>query len=138
VATYGAESSMLNKDNAKRLAGFRRKVSRRMFGGIEVHENWGRRYDEELLQLFGDLDILSFVRISRLNWIDHVNRMYNKIKASKNKGKAVPLYAWSSPKGSRTLRFPDYKTTEQDGGKVVTLTHRLPLPPGNAPGTHFC
>ena len=28
-------------------------------------------------------------------------------------------------------------TTAQDGGKVVSLTHRPPLPPGNAPGTHF-
>jgi hypothetical protein len=28
--------------------------------------------------------------------------------------------------------------TAQDGGKVVSLTHRLPLPPGNTPGTHFC
>jgi hypothetical protein len=26
----------------------------------------------------------------------------------------------------------------QDGGEVVSLTHRPPLPPGNAPGTHFC
>jgi len=29
-------------------------------------------------------------------------------------------------------------TTAQDGGKVVSLTHRPSLPPGNAPGTHFC
>jgi hypothetical protein len=28
-------------------------------------------------------------------------------------------------------------TTAQDGGKVVSLTNRLPLPPGNAPGTYF-
>ena len=28
-------------------------------------------------------------------------------------------------------------TTAQDGGKVVSLTHRQPLPAGNAPGTHF-
>ena len=28
-------------------------------------------------------------------------------------------------------------TTAQDGGKVVSLTHRPPLPAGNAPGTHF-
>jgi len=28
--------------------------------------------------------------------------------------------------------------TAHDGGKVVSLTHRPPLPPGNAPGTHFC
>jgi hypothetical protein len=38
------------------------------------------------------------------------------------KGKAVPLQAWSGPEGSRKLRFPDYMTTAQDGGKVVRLT----------------
>jgi hypothetical protein len=54
------------------------------------------------------------------------------------KGKAVPLQAWSGPEGSRKLRFPDNITTAQGGGKVVSLTHRPPLPPGNAPGTHFC
>ena len=54
------------------------------------------------------------------------------------KGKAVPLQAWSVPEGSRKLRFPDFMTTTQDGGKVVSLTHQPPLPPGNALGTHFC
>jgi hypothetical protein len=53
------------------------------------------------------------------------------------KGKAVPLQGWSGPQGSRKLWFPVYMTTAQDCGKVVSLTHRLPLPPGNAPGTHF-
>jgi len=38
----------------------------------------------------------------------------------------------------RKLRFPDFVSTAQDGGKVVSLTHRPPLPPGNTPGTHFC
>ena len=52
--------------------------------------------------------------------------------------KAVPLQAWSGPEGPRKLRFPDFVTTAQDGGKVVRLTHRPPLPPGNTSGTHFC
>ena len=56
----------------------------------------------------------------------------------KIKGKAVPLQTWSGPEGSRKLRFPDFMTMTQDGGKVVSLTHRPPLPPGNTPGTHFC
>jgi hypothetical protein len=46
------------------------------------------------------------------------------------KGKAVPLQAWSGPEGSRKLGFPDFMTTAQDGGKVVSLTHRPPLPAG--------
>jgi hypothetical protein len=54
------------------------------------------------------------------------------------KVKAVPLQAWSGPEGSRKLRFLDFMTTAQYGGKVVSLTHRPHLPPGNTPGTHFC
>jgi len=49
----------------------------------------------------------------------------------------VPLKAQSGPEGSRKLKFPDFVTTAQDGGKVVSLKHRPPLPQGNTPGTHF-
>jgi hypothetical protein len=61
-----------------------------------------------------------------------------ELQQCKGKGKSVPLQAWSHPEGSRKLKFPDYMTTAQDGGKVVSPTHWPPLPPGNAPGTHFC
>ena len=47
--------------------------------------------------------------------------------------KAVPLQTWSGPEGSRKLTFADFVATAQDGGQVVSLTHRPPLPPGNAP-----
>ena len=61
-----------------------------------------------------------------------------KAKRKDRKRGAVPLQAWSGPEGSRKLRFTDFMTTAQDGGKVVSLTHRPPLPPGNTPGIHFC
>jgi len=35
--------------------------------------------------------------------------------------------------GSQILRHSAHEV-----GKVVSLTHRLPSPPGNIPGTHFC
>jgi len=72
-------------------------------------------------------------------WNDDLNHIKNSATILiKGKGKAVLLQAWSGPEGSRKLRFPDFTITAQDGGKVVSLTHRPPLPPGNAPGTHFC
>jgi hypothetical protein len=46
------------------------------------------------------------------------------LKIVKGKGKAVPLQAWSVTEGSRKLMFPDFLTTAQDGGKVVSPTHR--------------
>ena len=51
------------------------------------------------------------------------------LKILKCKVKTVLLQAWSGPEGSSKLRFPDFMTTAQDGGKVVSLTHRPPLPP---------
>jgi len=54
------------------------------------------------------------------------------------KFKKIPLQAWSGPECSRKLRFPDFMTTAQDDGRFVSFTHRPSLPPGNAPGTHFC
>ena len=33
--------------------------------------------------------------------------------------------------------FPDFMTTAQGGGKVVSRTHWPHLPLGNSPGTHF-
>jgi len=60
------------------------------------------------------------------------------VRTVKCKGKGVSLQGWSGPEDSRKLRLPDFVTTAQDGGKVVSLTHRQPLPPGNTPGTHFC
>ena len=71
-------------------------------------------------------------------WPFHVLLDMKPNSDGKGKGKAVPLQAWSGPEGSRKLCFPGYMTTAQDGGKVVSLTHRPPLPPGNTPGTHFC
>ena len=59
------------------------------------------------------------------------------IQNERVKDKSVPLQTWSGPEGSRKLRLPDFTTT-QGGGKVVSLMHRPPLPPGNAPGTNFC
>ena len=52
--------------------------------------------------------------------------------------KISPITGPRCPEGSRKLRFPDYVTMAQDGGKVVSLMHRPLLPLGNTPGTHFC
>jgi hypothetical protein len=83
----------LNKDIAKGLAVFERKILRRIFGAIKVNENWRKRHNKELMQMFGDLDILSFVRISRLKWIGHVNRMETK--------RTVSQVFNNNPQGSR-------------------------------------
>jgi hypothetical protein len=74
----------------------------------------------------------------RKNRLGHTALPPRHTHTRKGKGKAVPLEAWSGPEGSRKLKFPDFMTTVQDGGKVVSLKHRTPLPPGDTRGTHLC
>jgi len=64
-------------------------------------------YNKEFMQLFGDLDILSFVRISRLNWIGHVNRIASKRKV-------IQVFD-NNPHGSRLRGRP-----KTEGGIVCT------------------
>ena len=49
-----------------------------------------------------------------------VSLKYFKIEQKVNQSHYRP----GVPEGSRKLRFPDYVTTAQDGGKVVSLMHR--------------
>ena len=41
---------------------------------------------------------------------------------SSGKGNAVPLQVWTGSEGSRKLRFPDFMTTAQDGGRLSALS----------------
>jgi len=70
----------------------------------------------------------------------HIFRLFGPILHHKNQvnGKAFPLQAWSDPEGSRKLSLPDYMTTAQDCGTVVSPTHWPSLLPGNTPGTLLC
>jgi len=53
----------------------------------------------------------------RINYVKYLTTGGNNVKQSR-----------TGPEGSRSLRFPDFNT-EHEGGKVVSPTHRPPLPP---------
>jgi hypothetical protein len=121
VGTYGAESWTLNKDIAKRLVTFERLVLRRMCRGITANGDWRKRYNKGLMQLFGDLDILSFIGICRLNWNDHVNRMDSK--------RNISQIFNNNPQGSRLSESPknrwrDYVQTDINICKITNWTER--------------
>jgi hypothetical protein len=96
---------------------------------------------------------ISVIPLHNINWVVFVSEMgcvycavrselidtYHYTFTNRNVSytAAVPFQAWTGPEGSRKLGFPDLVTAAHDGGKVVSLTHRPSLPPGNTPGTHF-
>jgi hypothetical protein len=55
------------------------------------------------------------------------------------KGEAIPIQAWAGPKGSRSLRLPEFlDSRHMEEARLSVLTHRPPLPPGDTSGTRFC
>ena len=48
--------------------------------------------------------LLSIFEILLLKSLTHVHNI------ATSKGKAIPLWAWTGPEGSRRLRLPDFKT----------------------------
>jgi hypothetical protein len=47
--------------------------------------------------------------------------------------KAIPLQAWKCSDISMSLRLPEFKTSGNEGGKIVSPTHRPPLEPESSP-----
>jgi len=59
-------------------------------------------------------------------YIRKISRQCHSFAIETNIGKSAPLQAQKCPEGSRKLRFPDFVTTAQDGGRLSVLrTGRL-------------
>lgn len=74
-----------------------KKVLRAVFDG----NNWRRKYNNELMKIYNDIDIVAYIKITRLGWIGQVSRM------DKNR-KAYQVY-FSRLEGSRATGKPSYQ-----------------------------
>jgi len=58
-------------------------------------------------------------------------------KAGQGKGKAIPIEDWTGPEGFKRKGSQISRQSAHEVGKVVNLTYRPALTPGNIPGTHL-
>jgi hypothetical protein len=65
------------------------------------------------------------------------NRVYCCEYKRKDKGKPIPLQAWTGPECSRRLRLTGFKTIGNEGVRLSALRTGRLYPPGIIPGTHF-
>jgi len=75
IVTYGSETWYMTQTNERRLGGFEKKILRLIFGPIKENGWWRRRYDHEIIKMYGEPDIVRFIKIGRLRWFGHVVRM---------------------------------------------------------------
>jgi hypothetical protein len=57
------------------------------------------------------MPVISLIRITRLAYVFEMNRVLCEVGTDTlyEKGKEIPLQAWTDPEGSRRLRLPDFK-----------------------------
>jgi len=81
VLLYGAESWTVTQSDAAALGVFERKILRKIFGPIRVGGDYRIRWNDELYELYGDIDIVKRINVSRLRWLGHVVRMEEQAPA---------------------------------------------------------
>ncbi|XP_051858122.1 uncharacterized protein LOC127565084 [Drosophila albomicans] len=69
VLLYGAECWTVTLSDAAALGVFERKILRKIFGPICVDDVYRIRYNHELYELYGDVDVASRVKSQRLRWL---------------------------------------------------------------------
>ena len=75
VICYGSETWVMTKRTEMALGAFERKILRRIFGPVQQNAQWRIRYNDELFNLYKDNDIVTFIKLRRLEWAGHVYRM---------------------------------------------------------------
>jgi hypothetical protein len=64
---------------------------------MKINDTWSRRNNSEVMNLYEDVDILSFIRLSRMRWIGYVSRM--------DKEKIYNIF-YNQPQGTRVRGRP--------------------------------
>ena len=77
IVVYGSESWTLTERNCHMLAAWERKILRRIFGPKLNNGMWCIRTNEELNELYKDVNIVVDIKVRRLEWLGHVMRMTN-------------------------------------------------------------
>ena len=74
----------------------------------------------------------------RRRWVDNIRMHLQEVEVCVLIRKVNQShYRPEVPRGFQEVKVPRLRDNGQDDVKVVSLTHRPPLPPGNVPGTHF-
>ena len=80
---YGAETGVLSKADELRLGVFGRKILRRIYGPICEEATWRSRHNEELYCLYDETDLVTTIKIIRLRWEGHIERVQDNLPCKK-------------------------------------------------------
>ena len=72
VLFYGAETRVFFQSDVAALGVFESKIMHTIFGPVRIAEDHRIRINQELYELYADMDIVKRMTIHRLGWLGHV------------------------------------------------------------------
>ncbi|XP_066905991.1 uncharacterized protein [Halyomorpha halys] len=81
---HGSETWTLTKENRRDLLVWERRVVRKIFGAVKEEHRWRIRSIEEIMELYGEPDIIWAIKKSRLRWLGHVMEPFRLSKRMLN------------------------------------------------------
>jgi hypothetical protein len=131
VLTYGRENWTLSKKSENALSIFERKILRRIYGPVKDNGHWRIRYNKELYELHGEPDLVTCIKLKRLQWAGHVQRMEGtriakkafKAKFGEVRSVGKPRKRWEDvvqQDAARFLRSGNWKLAANDKNIVET------------------
>ena len=75
AVTYGAETWTLTNKTEKMLMTWERKILRTIYGPTKENRQWRIKTNLELITKYKSQDIVTVIKIRRLEWLLHVIRM---------------------------------------------------------------
>lgn len=99
--TYACETWIMNKREQEKLERWERKVLRKIYGGRKEGEEWRRRTNEEVMNMYGDPSIVQVAKAQRIRWLGHIQRLPNE--------RTTKIMLRASPIGSKRRGRPRKK-----------------------------
>ena len=115
VATYGCEVWTLTSRAANILDRWERKMLRRIYGAVREERGWRIRNNDELAQLYKEPPLSIYIRLKRLKWAGHVERMPDSRIPKKMYG--------GQPGGKRPVGKPRLRWMDAVAGDARDILH---------------
>jgi hypothetical protein len=75
VLTYRSETWTLSKKSESALSIFEKSILRRIYGPVQDNGQWRIRYNKDLCELYDEPDLVTSIKLKRLQWAGHVQKM---------------------------------------------------------------
>jgi hypothetical protein len=132
AVTYGAETCTLTSKIEKILMTLERKILRKIYGPTKENGQWRIKINAELITKYKSQDIITVIKIRRLEWLGRVIRMdetksVKKIfegKLEGRRGRGRPRLRWINDVEDdvRKLGVKRWRTNMYTSTNIVDLT----------------